>query len=140
MCSQFEMWDISVVYIWNLWYIYSTGSHELPCLPLFCDREGIINGADWYLNPQNEKNCCAIKLLKINCKLRYESSTLILYKELSSTIFQSCEWGIGNTCPNLHFLQYIKAWMSSTGPVSSITNCYRLIVSYTDPVHSFIIS
>ena len=24
--------------------------------------------------------------------LRYESSTLILYKELSSTIFQSCEW------------------------------------------------
>ena len=30
--------------------------------------------------------------------------------------------------------------MSSTDPVSSITNCYRLIVSYTDPVHSFIIS
>ena len=25
------------------------------------------------------------------CLLRYESSTLILYKELSSTIFQSCE-------------------------------------------------
>ena len=76
--------------------------------------------------------------------LRYESSTLILYKELSSTIFQV--WvslsGIGNTCPDLHFLQYIKAWMSSTDTVSSITNCYRLIVSYyyTDPVHSFIIS
>ena len=50
------------------------------------------------------------------------------------------EWGIGNTCPNLHFLQYIKARMSSTDPVSSITNCHRLIVSYTDPVHSFIIS
>ena len=48
--------------------------------------------------------------------------------------------GIGNTCPDLQFLQYIKAWMSSTDPVSSITNCYRLIVSYTDPVHSFIIS
>ena len=48
--------------------------------------------------------------------------------------------GIGNTCPDLNFLQYIKAWMSSTDPVSSITNCYRLIVSYTDPVHSFIIS
>ena len=30
--------------------------------------------------------------------------------------------------------------MSSTDPVSSITNCYSLIVSYTDPVHSFIIS
>ena len=59
--------------------------------------------------------------------LRYESSTLILYKELSSTIFQSCQWvsssGIGNTCPDLHFVQYIKAWMSSTDPVSSITNC-----------------
>ena len=80
--------------------------------------------------------------------LRYESSTLILYKELSSPIFQSCqsvsqsvsEWGIGNTCPDLHFVQYIKAWVSSTDRVSSITNCYRLIVSYTDPLHSFIIS
>ena len=45
--------------------------------------------------------------------LRYESSTLILYKELSSFIFQSCqsvsESGIGNTCPDLHFVQYIKA-------------------------------
>ena len=30
--------------------------------------------------------------------------------------------------------------MPSTDPVSPITNCYRLIVSYTDPVHSFIIS
>ena len=50
------------------------------------------------------------------------------------------EWGIGNTCPDLHFVQYIKAWVSSTDPVSSITNCYRLIVSYNDPVHSFIIS
>ena len=30
--------------------------------------------------------------------------------------------------------------MPSTDPVSSITNCYRLMVSYTDPVHSFIIS
>ena len=51
-----------------------------------------------------------------------------------------CQWGIGNTCPDLHFVQYIKAWMSSTDPVSSVTNCYCLIVSYTDPVHSFIIS
>ena len=54
-----------------------------------------------------------------------------------------CEWvsesGIGNNCPDLHFL-HAKAWMSSTDPVSSITNCYRLIVSYTDPVHSFLIS
>ena len=45
--------------------------------------------------------------------LRYESSTLILYKELSSPIFQSClsvsQSGIGNTCPDLHFVQYIKA-------------------------------
>ena len=79
----------------------------------------------------------------ISILLRYENPTLILYKELSSSIFQSLwvsQSGIGNTCPNLHFLQYIKAWMSSTDPVSSITNCYRLILSYTDPVHSFIIS
>ena len=73
--------------------------------------------------------------------LRYESSTLIFYKEQSSTIFPLwvSQSGIGDTCPDLHFLQYIKAWMSSTDPVLSITNCYRLIVSYTDPVHSFII-
>ena len=72
-----------------------------------------------------------------------ELHSYILHKELSSTIFQSpwvSESGIGNTCPDLHFLQFIKAWMSSTDPVSSITNCHRLIVSYTDPVHSFIIS
>ena len=30
--------------------------------------------------------------------------------------------------------------MPSTDPVSPITNCYRLILSYTDPVHSFIIT
>ena len=46
-------------------------------------------------------------------ELRYESSTLILYKELSSSIFQSCQWvsgsGIRDTCPDLHFVQYIKA-------------------------------
>ena len=47
--------------------------------------------------------------------LRYESSTLILNKELSSSIFplwvsQSVsQWGISNTCPDLHFAQYIKA-------------------------------
>ena len=39
---------------------------------------------------------------------------------------------LGDTCPDVHFVQYIKAWMSSTDPVSSITNCYRLIVSYID--------
>ena len=30
--------------------------------------------------------------------------------------------------------------MPSTDPVLSITNCSRLIVSYTDPVHSLIIT
>ena len=29
---------------------------------------------------------------RVSLELRYESSTLILYKELSSSIFQSCEW------------------------------------------------
>ena len=41
--------------------------------------------------------------------LRYESSTLIVYKELSSSIFQSCLLGMRDALPNLHFLQYIKA-------------------------------
>ena len=31
-------------------------------------------------------------------------------------------------------------WRLFRSPLKSITNCYRLIVSYTDPVHSFIIS
>ena len=79
----------------------------------------------------------------ISIWLRYESSTLILYKELSNSIFQSLwvsQSGIGNTWPDLHFVQYMKAQMPSTYPVSSNTNCYRLIVSYTNRVHSFIIS
>ena len=93
----------------------------------------------WWWHPEYFSSVVFFFIIII---LRYESSTLILYKELSSTIFPL--WvslsGIGNTCPDLHFLQYIKAWMSSTDPVSSITNCYRLIVSYTDPIHSVIIS
>ena len=63
----------------------------------------------------------------------------ILYLSKSVSEWVS-EKGIGNTCPDLHFVQYIKAQMLSTDPVSSITNYHRLIVSYTDPVHSFIIS
>ena len=54
-----------------------------------------------------------VRVTRLTLSLRYESSTLILYKELSSSIFQSClsvsQSGIGNTCPDLHFLQYIKA-------------------------------
>ena len=57
-------------YIWNLRsiqlekfylksWIYPTGSYELESLPLFCDRVGIINGADWYQNPRNAKRCCS---------------------------------------------------------------------------------
>ena len=69
---------------------------------------------------------------------------LYLIRSCAALSFKICDWvsqwGISNTCPDLYFLQYIKAWMSSTDPVSSITNCYRPKVSYTDPVHSFIIS
>ena len=58
-------------------------------------------------------------------KLSYESSTLILYKELSSSILQSLsksESVIRDTCPDLHFVHYIKAQMPSIDPVSSIIN------------------
>ena len=34
-----------------------------------------------------------------------------------------------DTLPDLHFVQYIKAWMSSTDSVSSITSWYRLILT-----------
>ena len=62
-------------------------------------KEGIVHDHD------EEEECFLLELL-------YESSTPILYKEVSSTIFQSLwvsESGIGNTCPDLHFVQYIKA-------------------------------
>ena len=48
------------------------------------------------------------------------------FKVVSQWVSQS---GIGNTCPDLHFLQYIKAWMSSTDPVYIIN--YQLL-----PPHS----
>ena len=35
-----------------------------------------------------------------------------------------------NTYPDLHFLQFIKACMPSTDPVTSSTNCHGLLVSY----------
>ena len=45
-------------------------------------------------------------------QLHYESSTLILCKELSGPIFHSLSVnlsGMRDTCPDLHFVQYIKA-------------------------------
>ena len=60
-----------------------------------------------------EAYCSYSHWAKKPLKLRYRSSTLVLYKELSSTIFQSCQSvslsGMRDTLPNLHFLQYIKA-------------------------------
>ena len=105
--------------------------------------------------PRSPPSCCEVEPLRLPrpwlcrrllsfvifsyIKLRYESSNLIIYKELSSTIFQSCLSGMRDALPNLHILQYIKAWMSSTDLVSLITNCYSLILSYTDPVDSSIV-
>ena len=59
-------------------------------------------------------DCCLQSLFMILIlSLRYESSSLKLYKELSSSIFQSCESvslsGMRDTLPDLHFVQYIKA-------------------------------
>ena len=65
-----------------------------------------------------------------------KSWVALSFKVVSEWVSQASVTSI----PDLHFVQYIRACMSSTDPVSSITNCYRLIVSYTDPVHSFIIS
>ena len=73
-------------------------------------------------------------------KLRYESSTLILYEELSNSIFQSCQLVSEASVTPVQISTVCNVWMSSTDPLSSITNCHRLIVSYTNPVHSFIIS
>ena len=74
----------------------------------------------WFLSPIESTVHIKIK------ELRYESSSRKLYKELSSSIFQSLwvsESGMRDTLPDLHFVQYIKA---------SITKCQRLIVSYTE--------
>ena len=92
--------------------------------------------------PQTQQTMQQLHQVILHCITRallilIRSWVALSFKVVSEWVSQ---WGISNTCPNLHFLQYIKAWMSSTDPVSSIINCYRLIVSYTDPVHSFIIS
>ena len=71
-------------------------------------------------------------------KLRYESSTLILYKELSSPIFQSLsvsEWvsqsGIGNSCADLHGVHYIKAQMPSTDSTATAYFSFWIILDIT---------
>ena len=102
----------------------------------------------FFIGPKS--NHCLVNLSKLingflccfmNCVTR---APLLYFVRRWVALSLVSEWvsqsGMRDTLPNLHFLQYIKAWMSSTDPVSSITNCYRLIVSYTDPVHSFIIS
>ena len=51
------------------------------------------------------------------------------YKELSSSIFQSLSVS-QSVSPDLHFVQYIKASMPSTDPVTlPITNQYHLILT-----------
>ena len=76
-------------------------------------------------------------ILESNCVTR---APLLYFIRSWVALSFKCEWvrpsGMRDTLPNHHFLQYIKAWMSSSDPVSSIHNCYRLIVSYTDPVHA----
>ena len=56
--------------------------------------------------------------------LNFMRSWVALSFKVCGSVSQS---GMRDTLPNLHFLQYIKAWVSSTDPVSSITNCYPLI-------------
>ena len=79
------------------------------------------------LSPSKDWSLC-YPLLAFNApKLRYESTTLILYKELSSPIFQSLsvsQSGIGNTCPDLHFVQYNKVnrCLARYSPRATTTN------------------
>ena len=83
----------------------SCGCGAFLCFPL----PGPIQLSISWHGPQNETSPNQKDLFL----LRYESSTLILYKELSSPIFQSCQWvsqsGMRDTLPDLHFAQYIKA-------------------------------
>ena len=44
-----------------------------------------------YFSDKNQITIYILALTKHELELRYESSTLILYKELSSSIFQSCQ-------------------------------------------------
>ena len=110
---------------------------------LFQDYKGTLTKYNQRVLAYNISKAALDQMTRWHCVTRapllyfIRSWVALSFKVVSEWV---SEWGIGNTCPNLHFLQYIKAWMSSTDPVSSIINCYRLIVSYTDPVHSFIIS
>ena len=93
------------LYLWLCFYLYESTLGRALFL--------------WSKHRQRQETCHKVCPHTVNWflhsdipfdQLRYESSTLILYKELSSPIFQSCEWvrpsGIGNTCPDLHFMQY----------------------------------
>ena len=100
------------------------------CWSLMCSKTCIIHAREPLLN-------CDFSFCVTRASLLYFIRSWVALSFLCESVSQS---GIGNTCPDLHFLQYIKACMPSTDTVSSITNCYGLIVSYSDPVHSFIIS
>ena len=125
-----QIWNFQDIHMVFFLFMYMSGSipsslRRNPIGVLFFKPKVSATLDTW------KKISAIIKLGGQNEQLRYESSTLILCKELSSTIFALwvCQSGIGNTCPNLHVLQYIKAWMSSTDPVSSIPSCYRLMVT-----------
>ena len=114
----------------------------LAAADLWVPINGLIFGgafAKWLFvrGKQELRLCCLSNCVTRAPLLYFVRSGVALSFKVCESVSQS---GIREICPNLHFLQYIKAWMPSTDPVSSITNCYRLIVSYTDPVHSFIIS
>ena len=66
----------------------------LPCLPQskkLSKPQNIPNWAEFW--PEDPLSLALPVIGLWNCiKLRYESSTFILYKELSSPMFQRCQW------------------------------------------------
>ena len=74
----------------------------LPC----CDTKQADNNVLQRFEIPHSRSYGFLRIGKVWTTLRYESSTLILCKELSSPIFQSCEWvspsGMRDTLPDLH--------------------------------------
>ena len=94
----------------------------------------------------NSKKCCCV--VQSNIEIYFCLTQLKLYTvdRQSSSIFcclSVCLSGIGVTRPNLHFFQYIQAYMPFADHVPPNIKQYQLILtkyqpvpSYTDPVPS----
>ena len=109
--------------LWSNWATTKSGESTCGHINIFTH----LQNRTWSRSLSNSMGLVLDAILKSRrgvgvTTLRYESSTSTS-QELSSTVFQSL-WGIDVTWPDLHFFQYIKAYMPYTDQVPSRINQY----------------